>query len=209
MQNKNPQSVIRNPQSPLASHPDRIKWNDRFSNPKEFWTLEPSALLTRAMAEGIPVGPVLELACGVSGNALTLAKAGREVLAVDISDVALSRLQAEAEQQQLAAHLTCIQADLNTWQPPVSITYALVICVMYWEEVVFDQAVKAVANQGLIAWQGFSMDQLRYRPTQKAEWCLKAGEPVSRLPDTFKVMYETDIDEGHRAIRQMIARKTT
>ena len=191
--------------SPFDSHPDRVKWNDRFSNPKGFWTLGPSGLLKRVLAEGIPEGQVLELACGISGNAL--ARADRDVLAVDVSDVALEQVYKEAEKQATASHLTCIQADLNTWRPPVSQTYALIICVMYWEEAVFDYALKAVADDGLIAWQGFSLDQLRYRPSQKAAWCFKAGEPAARMPETFTVLYEEDIDDGHRAIRRMIARK--
>jgi hypothetical protein len=193
--------------SPFDSHPDRIKWNDRFSNPKGQWTLEPSELSLRAMAEGIPDGPVLELACGISGNALNLAQVGREILAVDISDVALGQLQVSAEKRHIASHLTCIQADLNVWRPPESLAYALVIGVMYWEAAVFDYACKAVAKNGLIAWQGFSLDQLNYRPSQKAAWCFKPGEPATRLPDTFEVLYEEDIDDGHRAIRRMIARK--
>ncbi|MDP6051525.1 MAG: class I SAM-dependent methyltransferase [Candidatus Latescibacteria bacterium] len=193
--------------SPFDSHPDRVKWNDRFSNPKGFWTLGPSGLLKRVLAEGIPEGQVLELACGISGNALALARADRDVLAVDVSDVALEQVYKEAEKQATASHLTCIQADLNTWRPPVSQTYALIICVMYWEEAVFDYALKAVADDGLIAWQGFSLDQLRYRPSQKAAWCFKAGEPAARMPETFTVLYEEDIDDGHRAIRRMIARK--
>ncbi len=192
---------------PFESHPDRLKWNDRYAHPKNLWTPEPSGLSIKAIYEGIPDGPVLELACGVSGNALNLAQAGRDVLAVDISDVALEQLQAEAEKRHVASHLTCIQADLTVWRPPVSKAYALVIGVMYWEEAVFDYAFKAVANNGLIAWQGFSLDQLRYRPSQKAVWCFKTGEPAARLPDTFKVLYEEDIDEGHRAIRRMIARR--
>ena len=193
--------------SPFDTHPDRVKWNGRFSNPKGFWTLGPSELLTRVLAEGISEGPVLELACGISGNALALARADRDVLAVDVSDVALEQVYMEAEKQETASHLTCIQADLNTWRPPVSQTYALVICVMYWEEVVFDYALKAVADDGLIAWQGFSLDQLRYRLSQKAAWCFKAGEPATRMPETFTVLYEEDIDDGHWAIRRMIARK--
>ncbi len=193
--------------SPFDSHPDRVKWNDRFSNPKGFWTLGSSGLLKRVLAEGIPEGQVLELACGISGNALALARADRDVLAVDVSDVALEQVYKEAEKQETASHLTCIQADLNTWRPPVSQTYALIICVMYWEEAVFDYALKAVADDGLIAWQGFSLDQLRYRPSQKAAWCFKAGEPAARMPETFTVLYEEDIDDGHRAIRRMIARK--
>ncbi len=151
---------------------------------------------------------MLELACGLSDQALALAASGRDVLAVDISNVALDRLRGEAAERGLESRLTCVEADLVSWRPPADRKFALVICVMYWEEAVFDYAWTAVAEGGLLAWQGFTLDHLRYRPSQNPDWCFKEGEPASRLPDDdFAVLHEEDVDEGHRVIRRMVARR--
>lgn len=185
-----------------------MKWNARYLEPKRLGPRASCPLYERAASLGYPDGPVLELACGPSAEALAQASAGRDVLAVDISDVALDRLRTEAEEQGLASRLTCVEADLNIWRPPNDRKYALVICVMYWEEVVFDYAWTAVADGGLLAWQGFTLDHLRYRPSQNPAWCFKAGEPASRLPaGQFAVLHEEDVDEGHRVIRRMVARR--
>lgn len=192
----------------LEDHPDRLKWNRRYREPKRLLTRETCPLYEQAGSLGYPEGSVLELACGLSAQALALAGDGREVLAVDISNVALNRLRAEAVERGLGSRLTCVEADLNTWRPPAGRQYALVICVMYWEEAVFDYAWPAVCEDGLLAWQGFTLEHLRYRPAQKSDWCFKAGEPASRLPGSlFKVLHEEDIDEGHRVIRRMVARR--
>lgn len=185
-----------------------MKWNARYLEPKRLGPRASCPLYERAASLGYPDGPVLELACGPSAQALAQASAGRDVLAVDISDVALDRLRTEAEEQGLASRLTCVEADLNTWRPPNDRKFALVICVMYWEEVVFDYAWTAVADGGLLAWQGFTLDHLRYRPSQNPAWCFKAGEPASRLPaGLFTILHEEDVDEGHRVIRRMVARR--
>ena len=192
----------------LEDHPDRLKWNARYLEPKRLAPRESCPLYERAASLGYPEGPVLELACGLSAQALTQAETGRDVLAVDISDVALDRLRAEAAERGFASRLTCVEADLNAWRPPDDRKYALVICVMYWEEAVFDYAWTAVAEGGLLAWQGFTLEHLRYRPSQNPDWCFNEDEPASRLPaDCFTVLHEEDVDEGHRVIRRMVARK--
>ncbi len=192
----------------LENHPDRLKWNERYLAPKQSLTRETCPLYESAFSAGIKEGPVLELACGMSDQALSLARTGRDVLAVDISDVALDRLRARAADNGLASRLTCVQADLNTWRPPEGRLFALVISVMYWEEAVFDYAWPVVAAGGLIAWQGFTMEHLHYRPSQNPDWCFKEGEPASRLPgDQFAVLHDEEADEGHRVIRRLVARR--
>lgn len=192
----------------LQDHPDRLKWNARYAEPKRLQARDTCPLYERTMYEGIPEGPVLELACGISGQALALAESGRDVLAVDISDEALDRLAAAAKVRGLESRLELVQADLNAWRPPEGRSYALVFCVMYWEEAVFDYAWPAVAAGGLIAWQGFTLEHLRYRPSQNPDWCFKEGEPASRFPaGRFFVLHEEDVDEGHRVIRRMVARR--
>ncbi len=192
----------------LEDHPDRLKWNARYLAPKRLAPRGFCPLYNRAEILGYPEGPVLELACGLSDQALALAGDGRDVLAVDISNVALDRLRTEAAKRGIGSRLTCLEADLVSWRPPAGRRFALVICVMYWEEAVFDYAWPVVADGGLIAWQGFTLDHLRYRPAQNPDWCFKEGEPASRLPaDRFTVLHEEDVDEGHRVIRRMVARK--
>ncbi|MCY3554232.1 MAG: class I SAM-dependent methyltransferase [Gemmatimonadetes bacterium] len=202
MKNTNPRT------EPLEDHPDRLKWNARYLSPKRLAPKGFCPLYDRAGALGYPEGPVLELACGQSDQALTLAGDGREVLAVDISNVALDHLRTEAAEKGLEPRLTCVEADLASWRPPTDSKFALVICVMYWEAAVFDYAWPVVADGGLIAWQGFNLDHLRYRPAQNPDWCFKEDEPANRLPaGEFTVLHEEDVDEGHRVIRRMVARR--
>ncbi len=194
----------------LENHPDRLKWNERYLAPKRSLTRDTCPLYESALSAGVEEGPILELACGMSEQALSLAAAGQEVLAVDISDVALDRLRTRAADNGPDSSLTCVQADLNTWRPPEGRPFALVISVMYWEEAVFDYAWPVVAAGGLIAWQGFTMEHLRYRPSQNRDWCFKEGEPASRLPgDQFTVRHDEEVDEGHRVIRRMVARRNS
>ena len=80
--------------------------------------------------------PVADLACGPSGSALLAAEQGRRVTAVDVSEVALGLLGAEARRRGLDHLITLVHADLSGWAPEPR-SYALVLAIGFWDAAVF------------------------------------------------------------------------
>jgi len=221
------------PQLPgeLAGHPDRLRWNARYA---AGFTASFAAhpLAVRALAAGLPDGPVIELACGASGSALLAAAAGRRVTAVDVSDVALRLLGEQARRRGLGELITLVQADLTAWRPlraggaagPQRGArageeaddggmagdqggYALVLCTGYWDRAVFAAAAGAVAPGGLLAWEAFTAAARLARPSLCAHWCLGPGEPAALLPPGFTVLAQQDVADGGGTRRFMLARR--
>lgn len=188
----------------LARHPDRLRWNARYGSGFTA-TFEPHPLAVRALSMRLPDGPVLELACGPSGSALLAAAAGRRVTAVDISDVALELLAAEAGHRRLDALISTVTADLGSWRPEPT-GYALVLCTRFWERTVFCEATAAVAARGLIAWEAYTTAARRAHPRLPAEWCLQPGEPATLLSADFEVLNQQDL--GSSGERQLLARRS-
>jgi SAM-dependent methyltransferase len=197
-----PEGVPNVPEG-LAEHPDRLRWNAKYGNAPELSPVHP--LAERALPLASPDGAVLDLACGPSGSALRAAETGRHVTAVDVSEVALRRLGAEAQRRGLGSLITLVQADLGAWTPDPS-GYALVLCTGFWDRAVFDYAARAVLDGGLLAWEAFTEDARRQRPTMPAEWCLAPGEPASLLPDGFTVVQQSD--DPATAKRRLLASRT-
>jgi SAM-dependent methyltransferase len=197
---------VREPGEELAGHPDRLRWNARYAEgPRASFT--PHPLAVSALAVPPPDGPVADLACGPSGAALRAAADGREVTAVDISDVGLSLLGTEAGRRGLRDRITLVQADLREWRP-AGAGYALVLCTGYWDRAVFVTAVAAVAPGGLLAWEAFTAGARRVRPGLCPQWCLADGEPVSLLGAVFEVLDARDLPDGGRGPkRAMLARR--
>lgn len=197
---------MRQPGERLAGHPDRLRWNARYqSGPGA--SFAPHPLAVRALAMAPPAGPVADLASGPSGTALLAAAAGRMVTAVDISDVALALLAAEAGRRGLRDRITLVQADLRDWRPEGT-GYALVLCTGYWDRVVFGTAMTAVAPGGLLGWEAFTAEARRARPTLCPQWCLAEGEPACLLGGDFEVLDAGgSTGHGQGAKRSMIARR--
>lgn len=186
----------------LAEHPDRLRWNAKYGDAGGLSRAHP--LAERALALPMPDGGVLDLASGPSGSALLAAGAGRRVTAVDISEIALDRLAAEARRRGLDPLVTLVQADLGSWRPDPA-GYALVLCTGFWDRAVFGRAAGSVLPGGLLAWEAFTEDARRDRPRMPAEWCLAPGEPASLLPDGCTVLEEADNPDT--AKRRLLARR--
>jgi SAM-dependent methyltransferase len=196
------------PNPELAGHPDRLRWNARYGG-DYVPTFRPHPLAAAAMPMLPAAGPVLELACGPSGSALLAAAAGRHVTAIDASDVALDLLGNEAARRGLNERLTLVQADLAAWQPGTE-RYALVLCTNFWERAVFDVAVSAVADGGVLAWESLTDAARVGRPDLPADWCVGPGEPASLLPAEFDFLDQHDVPgpPGQPAVkRQLLARR--
>ena len=190
------------PQSGLAAHPDRIRWNARYTGGFQP-SFYPHPVAEQALSLPLPDGPVLDLASGPSGSALAAAAAGRAVTAVDVSEVALGLLGTEAAARGLTALITPVQADLAGWRPPGS--YALVLCTGYWHRDVFAAAAAAVAPGGLLGWEALTLAARQARPGLSPGWCLSPGEPASLLPAGFTVLGQHDTTDGSR--RRLLARR--
>ncbi len=182
---------------------EREKWNQRFAAAAPGFL--PHPIVTELRPRIAPGARVLELASGPSGSALALAAAGADVTAVDISDVALTRLATAAAQRGL--HVTVANHDLSAWTPPAA-AFALVFATRFWDAAVFARAAAAVAPGGTLAWETFTLAEQRYRPSFAPEFCLQAGEPASLLPAGWVVEVLRELDDGASATRRLIARRT-
>jgi SAM-dependent methyltransferase len=184
-------------------HPDQQRWNARYA--RRFTpSFAPGELAAEALSMELPDGPVADLACGPSGTALLAASHGRPVTAVDVSDLALGMLAAEARRRGLAHLITPVHADLAAWRPEPS-SYALVIATGFWDAQVFPAAAAAVAPGGLLAWQAYTVAARSAHPSLRPEWCLAPGQPASLLPAGFTVIDTHDED----LTRQLLARRAS
>jgi SAM-dependent methyltransferase len=187
---------------------DRLRWNARYAAREQPDFAAHPLAVTALGHPDLPSGPVLELACGPSGSALLIAAAGRSVTAVDVSDVGLGQLAAEAARRGLTDLVALVNADLDTWADldtghPLAGGYALVLCTGFWSRDVFTFAAGLVAPGGLIAWEALTEAARRANPSLPPAWCLRAGEPGGLLPPGFTVLVQRDRDDGGK--RQLLA----
>ena len=69
-------------------------------------------------------------------------------------------------------------------------------------------AVGVVAEGGLLAWEAFTAEARRTRPSLAPEWCLAPASPHPSLPPDFTLLDQSDLPGPEQLPRrQMLARR--
>ena len=135
----------------------RTRWNERYSqsinNPVED---KPAFVLTQ-YAHLLPnAGAALDLACGLGANALFLAQTEAErrleVVAWDISDVAIERLRQQVKLSGLAVHAEVRDVVAR---PPEPDQFDVIVVSHFLERLIIPHLTAALKPGGLIYYQTF------------------------------------------------------
>ncbi|HEX5419367.1 MAG TPA: methyltransferase domain-containing protein [Gammaproteobacteria bacterium] len=195
------------------SKADREKWDQRYLSGSYAQRVHPTALLAEWEAR-LPPGRALDLACGAGRNSLFLARAGRPVDAVDVSQAGLELAQASAAAQGLDVRF--VRADLETEAERVltGTRYALILVVRYVNRSLLPRLGAALEEGGcLLVEQHLVTDAevagpgnpaFRYAPNELLRAMADAGEPVLRVLFYRESLVE-DPDGRRAALAQLVA----
>lgn len=160
-------------------HPDRTRWNEKYRQiPAD---LKPASLV-RSWFHVSGNARALDLAAGVGGNALFLARKGFSVDAVDISDAAVKHLQG------LHPDIRPIQADLASFFLPRE-RYGLILNFHYLERSLFDRIANALTPGGVLLFEThLQTDILDVNGPSNPEYLLQPNE-LLRAFSSLHVLY--------------------
>ncbi|MBI1885244.1 MAG: methyltransferase domain-containing protein [Chloroflexi bacterium] len=182
-------------------------WNGRYREGEPLGN-EPASLLVEH-AHLLPErGRALDVAMGTGRNALYLASKGLKVTGVDVSGVAVERCLAETE--RLGLHLSALQADVMTLDLARE-SYDVIANFYFLERDLCPRLARALRPDGLLFFETFTIDQLRYGwGPRNPQWLLRPGELRSLFPDLETLLHREEVVEGKRglkAVASLVARK--
>lgn len=131
------------------------KWNARYREHGATW---PSA--ASVLSENLHLlpdaGEALDLACGSGANALLLAEHGLQAHAWDVSDVALEKLNAEAESRGLSVMTACRDAVADGLPEA---QFDVIVVSRFLERLLFAPLINALKPDGVIFYQTFTREK--------------------------------------------------
>jgi SAM-dependent methyltransferase len=100
---------------------DESSWNTRYREAESIWSGHPNPQLVAEVA-GLAPGLALDVGCGEGADAIWLARHGWDVVAIDISSVALERATQHAEDtdHEAASRIEWRHVDLVAVPPELS-----------------------------------------------------------------------------------------
>jgi len=192
----------------MSTVSDRERWNRKYANATGEPTM-PARVLVDYEHLLPDDGQVLEIACGLGGNALWLAERGLTVEAWDVSEVALARLQAEADRRGVTVQTT--RRDVHT-QPPAPGGWDVIVITRFLDRSIAADIVSALRPGGLLFYQTFSRIQVGTGGPRNPAFRLADGELLALFAALGPVVYREegvigDTARGFRNQAMLIARR--
>ena len=196
-------------------------WNERFDKEEFIFGKEPNEYLVEKTHQYLkPNQKVLCIADGEGRNGIWLAKQGMQVAGFDASDIALSKANQFAKDNQVTVEYTFSDTDSFAWHAN---TYDAVIGIFIqfadaaMRERIFQKTYEALKPGGIFILQGYTPKQLEYKtggPSLIEH--LYTEELIRSLAKDFNILelrsYEKELSEGPRhtgmsAIMGLVAQK--
>jgi 2-polyprenyl-3-methyl-5-hydroxy-6-metoxy-1,4-benzoquinol methylase len=133
----------------------------------------------------IPRGRTLDIACGKGRNALFLARQGFDVVAIDISAIALEEGRRRAREKSLS--ISWQQSDLEPIRLPEN-SFDLVINFNYLQRSLIRQLKGALKSGGHVIFETYLIDQKSIGHPKNPDYLLAHNELLDYFRD-FRVLY--------------------
>lgn len=181
---------------------DKEKWDAKYSDVDRISAKTPSGWLTTHTKLLTGQGKALDIAAGEGRNSVFAASMGYEVTCMDISEVALSKANALANEKNV--NITTLSADLDNSSLPEN-EYDLVLCFNFLERKLFPEIRNTLKMGGILFYETFTVDYLKYS-SFKRQWVLEHNELLKAF-EGFRILHYREVDENPEAFASLIAQK--
>ncbi len=172
---------------------DKERWDEKYQNNP--MPNEPIKLVSdyASLATG---RQALDIACGMGRHSKYLASKGFTVDALDISSVAIEKLQN-------IPNINAIEVDFDTYILPKE-KYDLIVCTYFLERRLFPQMIDALKPNGIILLETFLHDAQNERIPSNPAFLLSEGELEATFDGKCELLHIPEFwDEDYQGYKTM------
>jgi len=149
-------------------------------------------------------GKVLDYASGLSGNGVFLAQQGLDVTAWDLSDVAVDKINAYADENKLSLHAE--KKDLENNVEGLQGEFDIIVVSFFLHRESLPVLYKLLKPCGLLFYQTFSGEQLNGVGPSRSAFRLRRGELLEVFTNMKLLSYREDcaVSEGAAVIADQV-----
>ena len=164
---------------------DQARWDKQYVEARGSDT--PASFLRQVFETDVwqlPRGRALDIACGQGRNSLYLAERGFEVVAMDISAVALNEARKRAELKQL--RIDWRQADLEAVRFDEA-AYDLIVNFNYLQRSLIPHIKRAIRSGGHVVFETYLIDQIAIGHPKNPDYLLRHNELLEHFRE-FRIL---------------------
>ena len=182
---------------------DQIKWNKKYQDtPSLLEERKPSGKLIQIIKK-VKGKKALDIACGTGRNSIYLASNGFDVLALDISQVALDALKNKGFE-----NISCKLVDLDEYEVS-SNSYDFIVMTNFLDRNIIPKLSNALKSDGILFIETYMHDIVNEKPSSNPDFLLKKDELKTFFDNAFEILdydeFLNEEDELYRMKKQSIA----
>ena len=178
----------------------RTKWNTKYKERlNQLEVPEPNPRL-KSLSAYLNGGTALDLACGLGGNSLFLARMNYKVQAIDISDVAINYIQKQAAKDHLKIEPRVSDlTQINNLQLQEQ-SFNLVVFSYYLDRSLFPFVKRIIKEDGYFFMETFYQSPLTENQGVSKQYKLQPKELLAEFGDWNVLFFEENEQEGRQTI---------
>lgn len=184
---------------------DKIKWNKKYNETPKLLEERKAGEKLISIIEKTNGKKALDVASGPGRNSIFLAKNGFDVLALDISSVAIENLQKKA-----IKNISCEIVDLDEYNFKKS-CYDLIVMTNFLDRAVILKLLDALNKNGILFIETYMEHEENEKPPSNPDFLLKKDELKSFVKSGFETLdydeFFNEENELYRMRKQSIAIK--
>lgn len=155
-------------------------------------------------------GKALDLACGLGGNAVVLARHKLDVQAWDISEKALEKLKHYSAHNELTIEVVLCDVEKN---PPQENTFDVIVVSHFLHRPTFPKLLDSLKPNGLLFYQTFIRDKVEEIGPSNSDYLLGKNELLNFCQGLEVLVYreegkQGDGQKGWRNKAMIVAKKS-
>lgn len=177
---------------------DKIKWNNKYKNTPTLLEERPQSNKLNEVITYAKGKEALDVACGSGRNSIFLANNNFHVTSIDISEVALEKLNNKKHK-----NITTKIVDLDNFDFKDK-KYDLIIMTNFLDRKLIPHLADALKKDALLIIETYMEDDENEKPSSNPDFLLKKGELKSFFNDNFEVLdYEEFLNETQELYKMM------
>lgn len=188
----------------MPSH-SRKKWDEKYASKSDSVRPGPPEWLLFHLNR-LPGGRALDLATGLGGAAIELARRDWNVTAIDISEVGIRIAREQAK--RLEIHIDWVVADLEGFRLAPERFDVITVFNYLDREKLPGEIVRSLRRGGMLLFETYTLGQLQVpgNHMKNPDYLLRPGELLIMFPD-LRVRAYRDIIQPDRAVASLVAEK--
>lgn len=166
----------------------KTKWDQQHS--QSTLAIPEAARVLKDYAHLLPArGYALDAACGIGGNALFLAKSGLDTVALDISPVAIEKLQAFSRRLNMSIQSEIQDLEAFVWGEK---RFDVIVISRFLERSLADCVVNALKPGGVLFYQTFIREKVSDIGPKNPDYLLSENELLTLFQPLTVLAYREE-----------------